>query len=250
MVVALTLIALAAYVLFLKGRLADRLGIDRFDRAAMYRFWVVKALLLFALPSLLALVLLGRMDLLIVMPAGFARAALAVGILPGAWRGDATMLQTMTAGLIGGGLLGVVIARWRMRRGRRPWMLGEVGQVLPRHRGELPWTLLLSLTAGVTEELYFRLLLPLLSLMLLGAALPGFALSLILFALAHGYQRWLGMAGALALGVIFTAVYWLTASLWVTMALHALVDCNSLFLRPLLLGLPPAPVSFSGDSRS
>ncbi|MBR0553254.1 CPBP family intramembrane glutamic endopeptidase [Stakelama marina] len=249
MATALLVLALAAYTLFLKGRLAIRLGIDRSDRAAMYRFWVWKAVLLFAAPTLISLALLGRLGALGYMPQSFAVASARLSVVPGGWRGDAVMLWTMAGGLIGGALIGVLVARWRRRRGRAPWMLGDVGMVLPRHRGELRWTFLLSITAGITEELYFRLLLPLLSAILLGDALPGFALSLVLFALAHGYQRWTGMLGAMVLGAIFTAIYWLTASLGMTMALHALVDLNALVLRPLLMGLPKRPVSSSADSR-
>ena len=86
---------------------------------------------------------------------------------------------------------------------------------------------------------------PLLIGVLSGSALFGFAVSAVLFAGAHRYQGWKGMAGSAALSVIFTVFYWMTASLWMTMVLHMLVDLNGLVLRPLVLGLRA-----SGDSRS
>ena len=229
--------ALAAYALFLKGRLAERFGFAGRSRSALYWFWVAKGAALFVVPSLIILALLGALPTLAAMPMAFAQAASSMGLSPGAAGRDPVFLATVVGGLVGGALLGAAIARWRMARRRRPWMLGNLTSVLPARRSDLPAACAVAIGAGVSEELFFRLTLPLLFALLTGSALIGFALSALLFAAAHRYQGVTGMAASTALAAIFTGFYWMTGSLWMTMALHALVDLNGLVVRPLVLGI-------------
>ncbi|MAX00856.1 MAG: CPBP family intramembrane metalloprotease [Sphingomonas sp.] len=239
------LLALGCYWLFLKGRLADRLGVHQRGRRASYLFWVAKSAALFVAPTLLILACLGALGSLIVMPPAFADAAWQLGVTPGGAVRDTAFLFAVVGGLIGGALLGAIVAGVQRKRGRRPWMIGDLRSILPATRAELPYAAGIAVAAGISEELFFRLLLPLLIGVLSGSALFGFAVSAVLFAGAHRYQGWKGMAGSAALSVIFTVFYWMTASLWMTMVLHMLVDLNGLVLRPLVLGLRA-----SGDSRS
>ncbi|MBW4331225.1 CPBP family intramembrane metalloprotease [Stakelama sp. CBK3Z-3] len=229
--------ALGCYWLFLKGRLADRFGVSARGRRALYRFWVVKSAVLFIAPALVILAILGRGEALFAMPDIFAVAAGTLGLVPGGLARDTAFLLTVAGGLFGGALLGALMAQWRRRRGRAPWMMGNLRAVLPGKRGDLPAAAAVALAAGVSEELFFRLLLPLLIALVSGSALLGFVLSALLFVLAHRYQGAIGMIGSTALALVFTGFYWMTGSLWMTMLLHAAVDLNGLVIRPFVLGI-------------
>ena len=94
-----------------------------------------------------------------------------------------------------------------------------------------------AVSAGITEELYFRLLVPLAIAELTGSAIAGFAVATILFALAHRYQRWLGVLATGLVGALFAWLYLQSGALWVAMVAHAAVDLNGLVLRPALGGM-------------
>ena len=183
----------------------------------------------FALPALLALGLLGRLDALTVMPPEFVPLAAALPRL--------TPSDLAPSFLIGMGLgIALVALATRLRRGRLPRMLGDVGPLMPRNRAELRWGGALALTAGVTEELMFRLALPLAITLVTGSALAAFALATIAFAALHRYQGWVGVLATGTVGALLAFVYLVTAQLWLVIGLHALLDLNGLVLRPVLAG--------------
>ena len=143
----------------------------------------------------------------------------------------------------------VRLARLRLRK--RVKMRGQAVVHAPHTRRELAWWAAVSLSAGFSEELIFRGFLiwafqPLLGLW--GAA----ALSLLVFAAAHGYQ---GATGALAVGIVgafLTLVVLIFGSLWPAVAIHLLIDLQQgvaawLVLQkapdPGLVVTPPAPSS-------
>ncbi|MFT3978691.1 MAG: CPBP family intramembrane metalloprotease, partial [Sphingomonas bacterium] len=133
---------------------------------------------------------------------------------------------------IGGGL---ALVQWR-RRGRRGPLFGELGWLLPRTRADLGWGVILSLVAGVGEELFFRLAVPLLLALATGSALAGFLLSAVMFAAAHRYQGRAGVIATGAMGVVFSLLYLSSGALWLAIAAHIVVDINSLVIRPAITG--------------
>lgn len=225
MLAALVLIALLAASWLIRTRLQLR-GKGR-DFA--YATAALKQVAGFALPALMALLLIGRGEVLVAMPPEF--------FLPG-WTDDASgMLPTLAAGIAVGTLIGALLARWQWRRtGRRGPVLGEIGWINPRNRRELRWTTLLSVLAGVSEELFFRLSLPLLGMLATGNLWAGQAIGLIAFGAAHRYQGPAGIAATTVLGAIFAALYLASGSLWLTILAHILVDLNSLVIRPAVTG--------------
>src|SRR3546814_7429585 len=129
----------------------------RTDTLFPYTTLFRSAFVLFAEPALLGLALLGRLDALAVLPGEFGRLAVAAGYpLPIGW-----LVLEVLAGLFVGALLGGGWALWRRRRGKAPAMLGDFSLLLPRGRGEMLHAAASALAAGITAELYFRLLLPL-----------------------------------------------------------------------------------------
>ena len=139
--------------------------------------------------------------------------------------------------------LPVVWTLLRRRKGKLPAMLGDFSSLLPREAGESWFAAGSAISAGITEELYFRLLLPLTIADITGSALTGFAVATILFALAHRYQRWPGVLATGLVGVLFAYLYLQSGALWVAMVMHAAVDLNGLVLRPALAGMLRRPSS-------
>ncbi len=192
-------------------------------RAARYRRWLRRAGLAFALPTLVALVALGRLDALWRLPPEFLGVR---GHLPDLGGGD------IAAPALAGTLIGLVAAAWRARRGARP--IGRPGALTPRSRDELGWGATVAVVAGVTEEPFFRLLLPLLIAIATGSAVAGFAIALLLFGAMHRYQGWRGVIATTLFGGVMTGVYLLSGALWLVVALHVLIDLNGLVVWPAL----------------
>ena len=224
--------ALGAYLWYLRGGpfppgvLAER----RFARLA------ARSGTLFGAASMLGLAVAGRSEALFRPPSEFADAvAIAQHWMPG-------MTERMAFGLIAlglaiGGSVGALLSRWR----GRAFALGDVSAVLPRHRGELGWAALLALASGVSEELFFRLFLPLTIAAATGSGLLGFGVATVLFGLAHRYQGWSGMLATSAAGALLAATYLASGSIWVAAALHAILNLNGLVLRPIAMGVLRAP---------
>ncbi|MBZ6383284.1 CPBP family intramembrane glutamic endopeptidase [Sphingomonas sanguinis] len=202
---------------------------DSHSRRMRFRLWLARSALAFLLPVLVGLALLGRVGAWAVMPGEFAAAA---GVMPSIFDDDGALSSLLIGGATGGLVAGALIARFRRRK-----PIGNVSALLPRERREVKYALALSVTAGVTEEAFFRLYLPLLVAMLTGQAWIGFAASLILFGAMHRYQGWAGVLATTALGAVMTGLYLMTGSLWVVMLVHTLVDVNGLVVLPLTNGV-------------
>ncbi len=210
------------------------------ERRRCYGRWVLKSFLTLFGVSMLCLLALGRLGDLLALPAEF---------IPPAARLDAHVPTTVllsTSFLIGFGcaavltsiLAGVVVAR-RFKISHAT--LGEIEPLMPRNAAESGWAALLSLNAGLSEELMFRLVLPLLLIALLHNALAAFLLATLAFGLMHLYQGALGVMTATLLGALFVCLYLWTGSLWITMSAHAGLDLFGLVLRPNLTRLLHRP---------
>jgi membrane protease YdiL (CAAX protease family) len=110
----------------------------------------------------------------------------------------------------------------------------SVGALLPRSRQERFWFGAISFGAGVSEELVFRgFLLYYLSVYVPHInTLERVLLISVSFGLAHIYQGRVGAIGAGTLGLVFAGIYWMTGSLLLPMALHAVVDARALLIFP------------------
>lgn len=114
--------------------------------------------------------------------------------------------------------------------------LGDIAALLPRTRGELPLGAGLAFSAGVFEELMFRLALPAL---LFGIGTDGptaFLLATALFGVLHLYQKWTGVLTATALGAVFAYLYLVSGTILLPIVLHLLVDLRALVLLPIVIG--------------
>ena len=234
----LLVVALCGMALFLKHDLKAYRRFkeltDTHARQRQFRVWIVTAFVLFVGYTLLSLTLLGRLGTLAGMPAEFAPASAALG--GAAFSGNIGGLLTGMA--IGGAIAvvaGIVIGRRKAKR--PPKTLGDFEALLPRNRAELVYAALLSINAGLTEELLFRLTLPLLFVLVVGNVWVAFALATIVFGLAHLYQGAVGVIATAVIGLVLALVYLGTGNLWVAVLLHAAIDLVGLVLRPLLGGM-------------
>lgn len=114
--------------------------------------------------------------------------------------------------------------------------IGDIRALLPRERGELKFGAGLAITAGVVEELLFRLALPAAVFGVTGSGPLAFGAAALIFGLLHVYQGAQGILFAALLGLVFTALYVLSGSIVVPIVLHALIDLRSLVLIPVALG--------------
>ena len=114
--------------------------------------------------------------------------------------------------------------------------VGDIRSLLPRARGEVKFGVGLGLSAGIFEELVFRLGIPALLFGILGLGPLSFAIAAVIFGMLHLYQGASGILVAVLLGLVFAALYVLTGSIAAPIVLHALVDLRSLVLIPVVVG--------------
>ena len=178
------------------------------------------------------LALTGRLNALVALPSElFPARAAAIRWAGGTIVVDAGALWVVGGIMLGGAMLALA-ERWR----GRPLGLGDVEGLMPRTPAGLLWSVPLSIGAGVNEEAFFRLLLPIAIAGVTGSALAGFAVATALFGIAHRYQGWRGVAATAVSGALLAFVYLLTGQLWAAIALHIAIDLNALVLRPVLSG--------------
>lgn len=231
---ALLAALIAAYAWYLRGG-----GVPPgTGRIARYRRWMRRAPLAFGASALIALALGGRLDALAQLPQEFTALAAEARQFAG-FGGDLTAMKlAVLAGFGGGAILGLIISRWQVRRGKRPFTAGDIDRILPRHPGEFGWTAALGIAAGIVEELFFRLAVPLFATLATGSAPFGFVVATLLFAGAHRYQGLVGMAFSGLAGALLATLYLATGELWFAMLVHALLNLNGLVLRPAFLRRP------------
>lgn len=238
---AVLLGVLAALILLLLYRAIrkDRNEYQRFtrfertrNRQRMMRKWLLDSLTTLGGTTLVLLLVAGqfvstlREDVLRWPVGVWWRSVIADtgGLVPGLATG-------LAVALIGGTIGAVALAR----RSESVPTIGNIGALLPRNRSELVLGALLSVNAGVVEELLFRLAVPALILGATGNAPFAVVGSLLLFGGLHIYQGWPGIVGALAVGTLLMMLYLATGTILVAIAAHALIDLRSLVLIPMLV---------------
>ncbi|WBH17640.1 CPBP family intramembrane glutamic endopeptidase [Sphingomonas radiodurans] len=212
----------------LAALVAERLRGPFASRRRNATAWATGIFVMYGATSLIALALLGRLDAVLALPSELRAAAARIGVAPIGF--DELWIY---AGAIGGGFaLGALLVALSAWRGWRLLGPSYRSPAIVRTRPEIAAALLLSAAAGVGEELFFRLLVPLLAAIVSGSGTIGCVVGWGLFTLAHQYQ---GRGGMLAVGVVGAVLGWLylaTGLLWVVALLHALVDVNALVVRP------------------
>ncbi|MHC4841410.1 MAG: CPBP family intramembrane glutamic endopeptidase [Planctomycetota bacterium] len=105
----------------------------------------------------------------------------------------------------------------------------KIRWIIPKTRKEKGFWLVISLHAGVCEEIFYRAFM----VLLLTNWLPLWAACTVMtlvFGLGHMYQGVRGVVSTAILGGIFLGMYLLTGSLWLSIVSHTLYDVSMGFL--------------------
>jgi membrane protease YdiL (CAAX protease family) len=240
----LLVLSLAVLWWFVRHDAAEYAAFKRFtettDRQRCYGKWVLKSFAAFFGTSVVSLLLLRQLPSLRTLPAGFIPLAARLGaVMPTtALLDKGFLIGFAIAATITGILLGVLLAK-ALKTSHAT--LGDIEPLMPRNAAETAWAALLSLNAGLSEECFFRLLLPLLLLSLLHTPLLAFAVATILFGLVHVYQGVTGVVMTTLLGAVMAGLYLWTGDLWIAIAVHAGLDLFALVVRPTFMRLLHRP---------
>jgi membrane protease YdiL (CAAX protease family) len=201
-------------------------------RVAFYLRWTWQGFVMLSGASLLLLAAQGRIADVLGLPPEFADFAPPVdATAPSPDDGEAYV------GFIIGATLGVAVlvaVQLLQLRRTKAVIVGDVEPLIPRNRAEMLAVLPLCLNAGFSEELFFRLALPLLVTTVTGSAIAGLVSAGVAFGLVHAYQGYKGVLATTALGALLTWMYLSSGSLLRPMLLHAAIDVVALIVRPSL----------------
>lgn len=225
--------------LMIRAVLKDRREYARFKRyrttarrQRLYRKWVLESFLVFGGSGLLVTVLTWQYIPLFFTDFRALPSIVEFGHLiadTGAFIPGFAIAATFT--LIAGSIVGIYLAR----HSEHVPAIGDITALLPRNRTELGYGALLSVNAGVVEELLFRLAFPVLIFAATGSAAFAVAASIALFGLLHLYQGVSGVIGSLVIGTLLMAAFLATESILIAVVLHAFIDLRSLVLIPMVV---------------
>ncbi len=215
---------------------------DTAGRQRFYRAWVLKSFLALFGTSIVCLLILRQLRALVDLPDAFIPLAAQLGAdMPTTAILDKEFLAGCAIGaLLVGILLGVLIAK-RLKTSHAT--LADIEPLMPRNGAETGWAALLSINAGLSEECFFRLLLPLLLIGVLHNPLLAFVSATILFGLVHLYQGVFGVVLTTLVGAVLAGLYLWTGSLLITIAVHACLDLFGLVVRPTFMRLLHRPTA-------
>ncbi len=215
---------------------AFKLLVKTSDRQRHYRIWVLRSLLLFTGSAALGLFLLRRWQTLSMPPAEFATISAAILRAAPGLHFSKSLVAGLLAAVCAGAVLGGLIAAKSADKGRS-LMAGDIEPLMPRNWAETGYTFVLSLSAGLGEELMFRLFLPLLLTLVSGSVVFGFVAAGIAFGVMHLYQGLTGILVTMVLGFGFAALYLTTGSIWIVASIHAGLDVLGIVVRPTIVRL-------------
>jgi membrane protease YdiL (CAAX protease family) len=102
----------------------------------------------------------------------------------------------------------------------------DASEYLPRTEQEVRWFILVSISAGICEELLFRGFL-IWYFKVFSVTALAVVCSSVLFGILHSYQGWKGGLRTGVVGLVLALSYVLTGSLWIPILLHIVVDIHS-----------------------
>ncbi len=238
----------AVLVLYATMAVADAAEYPRFvalqdteQRQRVMRKWVIQSVVAHGLVSLACLAIIGQLSALLAIPEPLGALSVKLEAFTGSTDGDSPLAS------IGKGLRLVLLPALAIaflgNAFVRPYLESRtpivqradprnIEPLVARNGKERVWTALLSVNAGVSEEIAFRLLLPLLIWMVSGSITAALVLSTVIFGSVHLYQGPAGIAATTLAGALFMFLYLLSGSIWIVMAMHALGNLGSLTIAP------------------
>ncbi len=205
---------------------------DTRDRQKIMAKWVLESIILFGFGAFIILYLIGRFSAIMQFPGEFA-----VLVNEEGSANDRLILSfVLSASLLVGSIIGVISRNKGQMDAQehkdQVTNAADFTALIPRNNTEGIWAALLSLSAGVTEELMFRLALPLLLTLIMGNVLTAFAISIVIFGMMHFYQGRAGVLGTTFAALIFSVIYFTYGGLLLPIIVHTLIDMIGLLLTP------------------
>jgi len=97
---------------------------------------------------------------------------------------------------------------------------------LPKSKREYIWFILLSASAGICEEIIFRLFM-FSYLLEMANLVTAILLTNVIFALTHIGSGKQNITNAFILGLVFTTIYYFTSNIWLAIILHIAIDIGA-----------------------
>lgn len=202
---------------------------DSAARRASYLRWAWQSFAILTGASVITMLILGRFDAVWSLPPEFGQLGEGLQTRDVPQSGDGAIGFAIGVALGLAILIGV--QAWRLRKMMKP-ASAAIEAIFPRNHQERLAVVPLCLNAGFSEELLFRLALPLLIAEVTGSVLVGLIAATVLFGLAHAYQGWKGVVVTMLVGGLFVLLFLQGASLLRLMILHAAIDVVALIIRP------------------
>lgn len=206
---------------------------ESIDRIRFYRKWTLVPMALFGVGGIVLLLVLYRIDALWTLPPDLAALIEQIEPKSSAEAPGLESLLGMALGMAFGLTISTIIWRKRLKKMSQP-IIGDIEALLPRNRSEVKWCIPLALNAGISEEIFYRVALPLLALEATGSISASLAISIIAFGMAHYYQGWKGVLATTAVGALMFWLYLSSGSILKPIAVHILIDMMGLVIRPLI----------------
>lgn len=199
-------------------------------RQAMFRKWLLSAFLSFGGLSVAILLLAGAYVLpLLEQLQGWP----VLRDIRSFAATDTALFVTIVVGALVGLTVLTIIGIVAARSEPDVVTVGDIRAMLPRNRQELLLGGVMSINAGVFEELLFRLALPALLFGASGSAVAAVIGSVLFFGGLHVYQGAAGIIGTTIVGALMFALYVVFGTIAAPIIAHALFDLRSLVLLPI-----------------
>ncbi len=212
-------------------------------RQKIFLKWTLQSFFMFSVFAVTCLVIFGRVENLFDFPTEFT--PLRRALINFIQDGDDYRLPigyVLAGSLVMSSALGGIIAsRFASKKDDQSDIadhhatVGDFAALIPRNAAERKLATLISLNAGIGEEIFFRLTLPLFLFFVLDNAVVAFLIASIVFGVMHIYQGWVGVLATGFLGLVFTFLYIWTGTLLLPIIVHVLIDMNGLVLRSYLM---------------
>lgn len=224
---------------------------DTESRAAFYRRWALRNFLRYGVPALVGIILLGKLGTLwnsghlLSNPIGLTGVAdrstrLFFFLLAPYWIIVRVIQGQRSLKGVSRGKPKALAALNRYSKRYPPD--SSVGLMIPRNDTERRASLWLTLSAAISEELFFRILIPAALVIVLryffgnrlsslDTATMAFLLSIAVFGLMHAYQSWRGILGTMFLGATFFSIYYFSGLIIASVIVHITQDFSALYVR-------------------
>ncbi len=198
------------------------------ERSRLYLRWISQSWLIFALPAATLLLLAGHIHYLF---EPIARSDSSAFIsLSGNNEHDTSVIIGVVVGLV----IAAFIVGWRVKRSLKKRREAPQEALIPTTTKERWLAVGMSVTAGITEELFFRAMLPALLFLVTGNVAVSMGLALLVFGIEHLYGGWKVVLATTVIGWVFLKLFMSSGTIFVPMAVHALLDINGLIVMPYL----------------